>query len=227
MPNEVVIPATATSDETYWVSVARRPDLSKILLYRLNEAEALAGVTVILDGYTFHPTEVRAWIKTCARFMQTVPRCVAVRCLSPVFGIVRDCKRVPTIADFAGWCEPHVRALEKIVVARAGIKGRFSGFATLPPPPVLTDDEKARLATKWEGLRSDVSARNAELDQAARAERARAARRRAAIERRIWPTVGGVEGWEFTDALVKLVRAQAREKPEPAECASCEPEIPF
>jgi hypothetical protein len=59
----------------------------------------------MIRGYANRGQADRAYIGAIAELLMHYPRQVAVACVDPFHGVVRDTKFMPTPADVIGWCE--------------------------------------------------------------------------------------------------------------------------
>jgi len=81
---------------------------------RLSQLEAAEALTKVLAA-AFPSNYVRdGYVGTMAQVLVKYPRKVALRCVDPIDGIARECKFLPTVAEYTNWLERESQFLRRI-----------------------------------------------------------------------------------------------------------------
>lgn len=71
----------------------------------------------MISGYpNAKPTDERGYVGAIASVLIEYPRMVATKCTSPVHGVARELKFLPTVAEVVAWCERSASEMRQPVV---------------------------------------------------------------------------------------------------------------
>lgn len=78
---------------------------------RMTLSESIEAVGRMISGYANRGQADRSYVGALAALLCDYPRVIATQCSSPVHGVARKCKFMPTIADVVEWCQPKLEEM--------------------------------------------------------------------------------------------------------------------
>jgi len=127
--------ATTDSERGLQTSLSKwpqRPDsasVRKALEDRMTFSEVLEAASGIIASYpSGKPANERGYLGAISSVLAEYPRQVVARCSSPLQGIVRECKFLPSVAELVAWCEREKAGLERLAESREAIEKPKVGY---------------------------------------------------------------------------------------------------